>query len=88
MLTLPITLSKELAMGIQSQDVEKQRQGTQGEPRPTQARNPPRDRPPGQPHDPPPQSDRDNTVARTPTQDSPDATGQGQKRDRKPQPPG
>jgi hypothetical protein len=59
-------------MEIQSQDIEKQRHAAQGEPRPNEARNPPRDRPPGQPHDPPSQSDQDNKVKPAPTEASSD----------------
>jgi len=65
-------------MRIQSQDIEKQR--VQNDPGPAQARTPPRDRPPGQPHDPAPQSDQDNSVERTPTQDSPRGTQEHRRR--------
>jgi hypothetical protein len=58
-------------MGIQSQDIEKQRPA-QGQPHPNEARNPPHDRPPGQPHDPPSQSDQDDQVERAPTEASSD----------------
>lgn len=55
---------------IQSQDIEKQRHATQGGPHPNQGQTPPQDRPPGQPHDPTPQTGQDDEVQRQPTQDS------------------
>jgi hypothetical protein len=79
--------SKQTSMRIQSQDIEKQRQATQGGPRPNEARTPPRDRPPGQPHDPPPQSDRDDGVERVPTQDSTEEGTREPSGRRQPQPP-
>lgn len=57
-------------MGIQSQDIEKQRQTTEDDPRPNEQRTQPHDRAPGQPHDAPPRSGKDNTVERDPSHDS------------------
>ena len=47
-------------MGIQSQDIEKQRQATQDDPGPGEQRDRPHDRPPEQPHDPPSKPEEDN----------------------------
>jgi hypothetical protein len=69
-------------MGIQSQDIEKQRQATQGGRRPKEERTKPHDRPPGQPHDPAPQCGQGNRVERDPTQDSSYESRQEQKRRR------
>ncbi len=69
---------------IQSQDIEKRRDAAQGAPRPSEGQTRPRDRPPGQPHDPPPETGHDNEVEREPTRGSRQGNDPEHKRYREP----